>query len=152
MPHFATAAPELAQRGITSMSRVLVLEHDRGSLAIQERVFTTTPVLHLTIDQQPLVVWWSPGVRSALDRRRIDRSKPIGSVGVFYARMHGQPLSFRAVGPGRFTDHQTNSTWDHTGACVAGDLTGSRLERRQHVRPFAFAVPLHFPGATWYQP
>ena len=46
---------------------------------------------------QPIVVFWTPGTRSALDQRRIDESRDVGAFAVFDPEVDGERLQFTPI-------------------------------------------------------
>jgi hypothetical protein len=104
------------------------------------------------LDGRPLVILWKAGQSSALDRSDVAAGADVGSTGVFDPTVYGRRLTFTAGDDGTFTDDQTGSRWDITGAAIAGDLTGARLERIPHLDTFWFAWSTYRPGTTLEAP
>jgi len=100
--------------------------------------------------EQALVLFFRPDTRSALDQRAIAQSRPIGSVGVFRARLDGRTLHFEPF-RGTFRDRETRTVWDHTGRATAGPNKGRQLEPLLHHNFFAFAWFHFFPDSEVYQ-
>lgn len=93
-----------------------------------------------------LVVLFKRGTKSTLDAPLVAKSKDVGSSAVFSRRMESRILSFRVDGD-RFTDEQTESTWDIFGRAVAGPLRGRQLEPIDKVDTFWFAWAVFVPDA-----
>jgi hypothetical protein len=100
-----------------------------------------------SLSGQPLVVFYAPGVVSALDSATIARSRDVGTAGVFDPRLGQRDLHFTAVGPGTFRD-QSGSRWDITGRAIAGPLRGTQLSPVRHDEQFWFALAAFLPKAT----
>lgn len=95
---------------------------------------------------ESFVIFFEPGMRSAVDAELIRQSRDVGAVGVFGPVVEGQRLSFRRQS-GKVVDTQTGSTWTLLGAAVEGPLAGKRLPPVEHMVYFAFALLTFHPGA-----
>ena len=88
-------------------------------------------IVYDTHDDARIVIFWTPGTVSALDRGMIAESADIGATAVFNREVDGQLLSFalnEADESGQtFIDLETNSTWDILGRATAGQLQGAQL-------------------------
>jgi hypothetical protein len=118
-----------------------------GRIAPKERVATTgtsdqaiafaypelseVGVATETVDGEPIVVFWAPGTRSALDDSSINDSDDIGTTGIYSPVVDGRTLTFERLGDrdAPITDRETGSTWSITGVATDGSLTGTQLER-----------------------
>jgi hypothetical protein len=101
----------------------------------------TSGVAQLDFRGEPIVVFWAPGVASAMGAAIIDEAEEIGGTGVFSAIVDGETLTFSRDGGEEtpITDAQTGSTWDITGRAVDGPLDGTVLEPVAHGDHFWFA-------------
>lgn len=97
-----------------------------------------------TLGDTPLVILWKSGQSSALDAGAVDEGKDVGSVGVFSSVVDGQTLTFTVDGE-TFVDEQTGSEWDITGQSIAGDLSGTTLEKINHLDTFWFSWSTYEP-------
>lgn len=100
-------------------------------------------VVQDSFDGIELVVFWTPGVRSALDDGFIARSRDVGTTAVFESTLDGRALTF-APNPNdpagqTFIDAESGSVWDIFGRAVEGELAGSQLTRVIHSDHFWFA-------------
>jgi hypothetical protein len=102
-------------------------------------------VLNEAVGGEPIVIFWKSGQASALDRAGVGEGADVGTVGVFDPRVDGDVLSFRAEGED-YVDDSTGSVWNVAGEAVEGPLTGSRLERLDHLDTFWFAWSTYKPG------
>jgi hypothetical protein len=97
------------------------------------------------IEGRPVVVFFDPSVRSALDAAAISEGRKVGAGSVFERRLDDRMLSFRP-GPraGTFRDRETGSVWNSSGEAVAGRLEGGRLRQLASDDEFWFAVAAFF--------
>ena len=107
-------------------------------------------VVNYTLNGQDLVVFFTPGTRSALDRSVFERSKEIGATGVFDPHLDGQKHTFRAKGD-TILDNETGSVWNILGKAVEGPLTGKALEPIIHANHFWFSWAAFKPDTKIYQ-
>ena len=88
-------------------------------------------VVYDTHDETRVVIFWTPGTVSALDRGMIAESADIGATAVFNRELDGRLLSFEVNGVDEsgqtFVDLETGSVWDILGRAVEGELAGSEL-------------------------
>ena len=106
-------------------------------------------VINDSLDDKSIVIFYQKGTVSVLDSKEITRAKNIGSATVFSAKLDGQVLTFKKKNR-RFTDDQTNSTWDITGLCMEGPLKGKELAAERHSNHFAFAWLAFHPESIIY--
>lgn len=89
-------------------------------------------VVYDTHNETRIVIFWTPGTVSALDRGMIADSADIGATAVFNRELDGRLLSFEVNGADEsgqtFVDLETGSTWDILGRAVSGELVGAQLE------------------------
>ena len=109
------------------------------------------PVTYGAVGGRRLVVLYSRGVRSALDREAIAGSRDIGTAGAFDPRLGRRRLRFVAIGKGRFRD-QAGSVWDISGRAVGGPSRGSHLRPLRHHEQFWFALAAFLPHARLLRP
>lgn len=104
------------------------------------------------IGQAAIVVFWLPGANSAVDSTMLVDGQDIGQAGVFWRALGGQVLTFSSGAVDHFTDTETGSTWDITGAATSGPLSGERLMPVPHTVVFWFAwVAFQPQGRVWEQ-
>lgn len=120
------------------MARVIATGGDEEPVAYPLTLLEDHRVIHDEVADEPIVVWWTPGTASALDRARIDAGADVGATGVFSRVVDGRELTFTAHGDDRFTDAETGSTWTVVGNAVEGPLAGAQLERIPHDDTFWF--------------
>ncbi|MFN0090018.1 MAG: DUF3179 domain-containing protein [Acidimicrobiales bacterium] len=119
-------------------TRIVGLDLPSGAQAVTNQRLETDRDVALLDGDRPLVVWWQPGTRSALDSKAIADGRDVGTTGAFEATLDGQVLTFRPV-DGGFEDTQTNSRWNVLGDAIGGPLAGRELTRITHVDTFWFA-------------
>ncbi len=135
-PHFFRIGID---KQLPAMERVVALPATQEPVAFPFSVLEKKRVVNDEVDGQPIAVFWAPGTASALDDRRIDRGRDVGSSGVFRRRIGARTLTFEPAGDGRFRDRETGSVWDILGRGLDGPLVGKALEPVQHGNHFWFA-------------
>lgn len=122
---------------LPAKERVVALELAAEPVAYAFSTLAEKRVINDTLTGLDLVVWWSPGTRSALDASPIAKSKDIGAVGVFKRSLEGRVLNFTWDGRG-WVDRETGSRWNLLGQAIQGPLAGRRLE------------PIPYESALWF--
>ena len=124
---------------LPAMERVVTLDFEDGPVAYAFSLLARRRVIHNEIGPHAFVVFWAPGVASALDASAIRDGRDVGAAAVFDRRVGGRMLSFEPAGNGRFRDRETGSLWLLSGRAVAGPFAGSRLAAVPHGNHFWFA-------------
>jgi hypothetical protein len=106
-------------------------------------------VVQDTIGEERLVIFYQPGVLSALDAPRMEQSRAIGATGVFSPVVAGKSLTFEPVAQG-FRDRETGSLWNLLGRAFKGPLAGTQLRAIPHVDAFWFAWAAFHPSTSIY--
>ena len=124
--------------------RVVAIEGPSGAaIAYSWSLLQGAPVVHDNFDGIELVVFWTPGARSALDASVISEAREIGATAVFQTSLDGRDYAFQPNPDdpsGRtFIDEQTGSVWDIFGRAISGELEGAQLTRVIHSDHFWFA-------------
>ena len=116
---------------IAPKERVATVGEGGDAIAFAYPELSAEGVATATVDGEPIVVFWAPGTRSALDSSSIDEGQDVGTTGVYRPIVDGQALTFERLGPAGtpITDRETGSTWSITGVATDGPLAGARLER-----------------------
>lgn len=112
-------------------------------------MLATQRVVHDTVGNESLVIFYRPGTLSALDDARIERSRAVGATAVFSRMLDGRTLTFEPVAAG-FKDRGTATTWDLLGRGVTGPMAGRRLRAIPHVDAFWFAWAAFNPTTILY--
>ncbi|MFA9400149.1 MAG: DUF3179 domain-containing protein [Acidobacteriota bacterium] len=99
------------------------------------------------LDGKPIVVFYDPGVASALDEAEIAQGEETGGAAVFGRKVAGRTLNFEPAGEGTFRDLETGSTWNMTGQATEGALKGEQLKQISSDDQFWFALAAFFPDA-----
>lgn len=133
------------------MARVTTVELNGEAVAYPNRVLEEAVVANDTVGGVDVVVFWQPGVASALDSSNIAEGRDVGASAVFERTLNGQTLSFVAEGE-TIQDEQTGSTWNVLGEAVAGELAGEALEPVVKVDHFWFSWAAFRPDTRIYQP
>jgi len=124
---------------LPAMERVLSIRPETGGTRLVPLTpLVESPLLNLTIDEQPVAVFAASTAASALDGARIAESRPVPSAAAFHAVVDGQALSFELRGA-KVIDKQTGSEWNVFGRAVSGSLDGAQLQQLDQGVHFAFA-------------
>jgi hypothetical protein len=135
--------------------RVVTIDPGGSPTAFPFTELRTTGVATGTDGGRPVVIFWVPGMASALDADIIDRGEDVGSTGVFLSSLDGAALTFLRDGfdDAQIRDLETGSTWSITGRATAGPLAGSQLQPVPHGNHFWFAWAAFSPNTTiWTAP
>ncbi len=130
--------------------RVVAVTIGDADAAFPFSVLTRERVVHYTLNQRDMVVFFKPGARSALGGREIASAEDIGAAAVFDPRVGGKKLDFRAEGEA-FVDEQTGSRWTILGKAITGPLAGKQLEAIVHANHFWFAWAAFKPNTKIYR-
>ncbi len=84
-------------------------------------------VVHRSVGEQRLVVFWKAGTVSALDAPEIPESAAVGAAAAYIPEVGNRRLTF-VVRDGEIVDDQTGSTWTIAGEATEGPMAGNRLE------------------------
>jgi hypothetical protein len=130
--------------------RVVTLGEGPHAVAVPYSELRTVGVAAVTVGDDELVVFWTPGTASALNSSNIDGSQDVGATGVFRPEVDGRPLTFERAGAedAPIRDRETGSTWSVAGIATDGELAGSRLEPVVHGDHFWFAWAAFSPETT----
>jgi Protein of unknown function (DUF3179) len=139
-----------SDRRLPAKERVVAATVGKSTVVFPFSALRMEPVASANVGGEPVVVFYKPGVRSALDARAIAESKDVGTAGAFERRVAGRTLDFRRRGAD-FADRQTRSIWDITGRAVAGPLRGRQLRRVSHDEQFWFALAAFVPAAKVFR-
>jgi hypothetical protein len=133
------------------MARVTTAELNDEAVAYPNQVLQDVIVANDTVGGVDVVVFWQPGLASALDSSTIAAGRDVGASGIFERTLDSQTLSFVADGD-TITDEQTGSTWNVLGEAVAGELAGQQLRPVVKVDHFWFSWAAFRPDTRIYQP
>ncbi len=138
---------------LPAMERVVGVVRGGAGVAYPFPALEQARAIEDRVGDARIVVFWAPGAASATDTRDVVAGRDIGQAGVFRRDLDGRTLSF-APGPGdTFTDAETGSTWDISGAATGGALAGRRLAPVPHTVVFWFAWAAFQPeGRLWQLP
>ena len=133
------------------MERVATVEINGEAAAYPFLVLEDHPVVNDTVGGTPIVVFFSLGTTSALDRDLIASSRDIGATGVYHRVLDGRELTFVADGEG-FVDNETGTRWNILGQAVGGSMAGKTLEPVIHANHFWFAWGVFKPETRIWRP
>lgn len=126
------------------MDRVVAFMRGDG-LAYSYDYLKEHRVVNLEMNGQPTVIFWAPGVASAMHAAQISEGRDVGAVGVFNSVLDGEKRTFSFNEEGEIIDHETESTWSHTGRALEGPLAGNELQPVLHFNHFWFAWQAFYP-------
>ncbi|QZY29124.1 DUF3179 domain-containing protein [Nocardioides coralli] len=118
--------------------RVIGVEIDGDALAVRRQTVADRQVMEVEVGGQELVLWHTPGQRSALDTSAIAQGRDVGTVGVYDPQVDDRRLTFEPAGGG-FRDDQTGSRWNVLGVATSGPLAGTQLTPVTHLDTFWFS-------------
>ncbi len=126
---------------LSAMERVVTLDLPGDAVAYPFTLLAEQRVVADVRDGREIVVFWTPGVTSALDGADIARSRDVGTTGVFERSVDGRLLDFQPNpdDPATFLDAQTQSVWNIFGSARSGPLAGTQLTPVVHANHFWFA-------------
>jgi len=111
-----------------------------------------TGVAEVELEGRPIVIFWRPGVASAVDAGTVARGRDVGETAAFDRRIGDRTLTFEWA-DGVHRDTNTGSVWDFAGRAVSGPLEGERLVPIAHGNHFWFAWAVFRPNtAVWRAP
>lgn len=136
---------------LAPMERVVTVTIGNVDKAYPHEVTRDEGVIHDLVGGKEIVIFHTrKGAASALDQSDINRSRILGSTGVFSPVVgDGRSLTFSRKRD-LFVDAETGSTWNVTGISISGELEGSRLEAIPHGDIFSFAWFVVKPNTLLY--
>ncbi|MFT5897013.1 MAG: hypothetical protein ACI8VW_003897 [bacterium] len=132
---------------LPAMERVLSIRSLIETQLIPLSQLADVPLVHLNIDERPIVVFAASAASSALDAGKISESRKVPSAAAYLAKVDEQSLSFTYL-DGTIVDEQTGSHWNAFGQSTEGELSGAQLEQLDDGVHFAFAWLAFDPEAT----
>jgi hypothetical protein len=132
------------------MARVTTVALNDEAAAYPNDVLKEMKVVNDTVGGVDVVVFWQPGLASALDSGNIATGQDVGASGVFERSLDGQILAFSAT-DSTITDDQTGSTWNIFGKATDGELVGQSLAPVVKVDHFWFSWAAFRPDTRIYQ-
>jgi hypothetical protein len=139
-------------RMLPAMARVVGVSLGDAATAYPYRTLASSDrpaVVEDVVEGRRIVVFWEPGVASALDEPMIAEGRDVGTSGVFIPEAGGRDLTI-AVRDGRIVDRETGSIWNVAGRATRGFLAGERLDPVTHLDAFWFAWQAYYPGTLVY--
>jgi hypothetical protein len=137
---------------LSPMERAVTVEAGGEAVAYAYSELAKVSVVEDEVGGMPIVVFWQPGVSSALDAAWIDDGRDVGATGVFSPVLDGRPIDFERAPDASIVDVATRSNWSVTGQATAGPLAGSRLEPVAHGDHFWFAWAAFEPDTRIWTP
>jgi hypothetical protein len=132
-----------------AMERIVSLVLNGEAVAYPFSVLERELVVNDEVGGRPVVVFFRPGVTSALDASAFANSRDVGA-GVAYRReIDGRVLTFEVDGE-VFADRETGSRWNVAGQAIGGPLAGRQLEPVVHGNHFWFVWAVFEPETRLY--
>ena len=147
---FLYQGPEIPG-ALPPVARILALEFDGQPIAYPYSLLADLQVINDRVGGQPVVIFWVPGMASALDTQVISDGQDVGSAIAFSRILNGQELTFKLEGD-NFIDIGTGSSWDFLGNALSGPLKGEQLNQVVALNYLWFAWAAFKPETTIYQP
>jgi hypothetical protein len=97
-----------------------------------------------------VVIFYSSGMVSILDKQEIRVSKDVGYGVAYSSVVKGKTLKFEKFETG-FKDTKTSSIWNILGKCIEGKYVGESLQKLDFQETFAFAILAFHPEAVVYE-
>ncbi|MEE9278452.1 MAG: DUF3179 domain-containing (seleno)protein, partial [Dehalococcoidia bacterium] len=129
-------------RRLPPLERVLAVDFGAESVAFPFSLLQSRRVVEHERSGRDVVLFWTPGLASMLDREDVATGRDVGAAAAFQRpAVKGQLLSFAAdrSNPTRFTDAETRSVWNIFGLAIAGPLAGKALPSVPYEQSFWFA-------------
>lgn len=132
------------------MERVLSLtSKNKSSLLIPSARLKDNPLLNITFDDKPVVVFATTSAASALDKTDIAESRAVPAAAAFSSTFDNKTLEFE-IRDGNIVDTSTASVWNVFGVAVSGPLKARKLTQIDSGVHFAFAWLAFEPESTIY--
>jgi hypothetical protein len=136
---------------LPAVARVLTVDLNDEAVAYPYSVLENVRVVNDIVGGEPIVVFWTEGTASALDRDVIASGRDVGSA-VGYSRvLDGMQLTFTIDG-NLIKDKETGSEWNILGQAVAGELLGQQLSPVVAINHFWFSWAAFKPETRVYHP
>ncbi|MCP4402064.1 MAG: DUF3179 domain-containing protein [bacterium] len=132
------------------MTRVVTIEIGIDAVAYPYELLEKQPVIHDSVGETPIVLFWQAGTASALDAGNIAEGRDVGAVNSYSRKLDGEVLSFLHQ-DGRILDEQGGSEWNLLGEAISGPLEGSRLQPVVHINHFWFSWAAFRPDTRIFQ-
>jgi hypothetical protein len=139
---------------LPATAHVLAGKIDDIAIAYPFTTLSEQIVINDVLAETPVVVFWQPGVASALDRSSIDASRDIGTAALFERTLDdGRVLEFTwDAENGTLMDIETGTAWNLFGEAIEGELAGTVLKQRIFAPHFWFAWAAFEPETQVYAP
>ena len=133
-------------------ARVLAVGMEgEAPVAYSYTLFEELRVANDSVDEEPIVVFWSPETASPLDSRDLSAGREVGALLAFSRQVGGKTLTF-AYENGQIVDEETGTVWDPLGVAQEGPLAGEELEPTVAANYLWFALAAFTPQTRVFQP
>jgi hypothetical protein len=136
---------------LPAVARVLTIDLNGEAVAYPYTLLEEVSVVNDIVGGEPIVVFWTEGTASALDRNIIALGRDVGSAVAYSRVLDGMQLTF-SFNQSQVTDNETGSEWNVLGQAVAGELLGQQLSPVVAINHFWFSWAAFKPETRIYQP
>jgi len=133
------------------MERVLSVKISDQQKLYPFSTIDDSTIIHDKFNGQPLVIFKTGDIYSALDQYNIDDSKKVSAYSVFSTTLNSKQLHFYFEDK-TIKDRETKSEWSVVGKAVKGKLKGKQLPALSHGIHFAFAWLAFNPNVEIFKP
>ncbi|MEL6306565.1 MAG: DUF3179 domain-containing protein [Chloroflexota bacterium] len=150
-----SASPLLVQDNydprLPPMTRILGANIHDTTIAYAFDTLSNERVVNDVLGETPIVVFWKPGVFTAVSYNTRRATNDIGQAALYGRTVDGRTLTFIHDGS-RVVDEQTGSEWNIFGEAIAGELIGTQLPEYTFFSHFWFAWASANPDTLLYVP
>ncbi len=132
-------------------ARVATVNLNGEQMAFPFNELSEARVANAVVGGEPIVVFWEPGARSAVNAGSVRLSREVGSVGAFRRTVENRELTF-TFEDGAFRDEESGSIWTILGSATEGELAGEALEPVVVGEHFWFAWAAFYPETGIWEP
>lgn len=133
------------------MARVLTVDLNGEATAYPYDVLGKLNVVNDSVGGEEIVLFWTEGTASALDRIKIPEGREVGSAVAYSRLLDNQVFEFE-FRDGKIFDTQTGSEWNILGQAIAGALSGRQLAPVVSINHFWFSWAAFKPETRVYKP
>ncbi|GAB4242450.1 MAG: DUF3179 domain-containing protein [Acidobacteriota bacterium] len=128
----------VVDKRVPPMEHLIVVTRGAKALAFPLSALRRSQLLTADLNQEPVVAFYNPDPRTALETPNVAAGRVVGTGAVFSRRLDEVVLDF-SVSDGKISDTTTGSEWNHFGEAIQGPLSGKQLVELPSSEIFAFA-------------
>jgi hypothetical protein len=126
--------------------RIVAIEHDDTAKAYLLEDLNNMKLIQDSLGQEPIVLFYSEGTASGLDKSTIAEGKEVGSTAAYSRVLEEGGIIDFYLEDGKIKDQDTQSTWNFMGEAIEGPLKGEKL------RALSFKVDTFWFAWSTYRP